>query len=325
MKRCIHGMMVGVLFAALLLAIVPSRALAYATDFENFEPGTRAEDLNVSGVTFSSSPAGAFEVQYGEFMTLSGLSLLEDAVQATAINVPKSVQLRALQACVGDTLRLDFATMQASVSFKYATQDYSGALDVTGYSAGNSVYSNTFTASIPSGGYLPEGVAGFSANVDAVVISAPNGCFAIDDLSTTEASADVPGPDMVYIPPSAVVGRFLVDTPIYTMPDPSAATTPIMTAGMSAWVYGVDPSGHYYLVMFAGSFFWVPVETMGPNYDDVWNGRPLPNNITGGPGSGRFEGGPGSGAFEGGPGSGAFEGGPGSGAFEGGPGSGAFE
>ncbi len=314
MRKIIHGVMVGVLLAALLLVIAPSRALAYATDFEGFDPGTLAEDLNVSGVTFSSSPAGAFVVQFGEFETLSGLVLVDYGAQLSYY-VPKSTLLRAApSSCVGDTLRMDFATVQSSVSFKYAVSDESGALDVTGYNAGNSVYNNTFTASVPSGGYLPEGVAGFSANVDAVTISAPNGCFAIDDLSTTEAGG--PGPDMVYIPSTAVVGRFLVDTPIYTMPDPSAATTPIMTAGMSAWVYGVDPGGHYYLVMFAGSFFWVPMETMGPNYDDVWHGRPLPNGITGGPGSGRFEGGPGSGAFEGGPGSGAFEGGPGSGAFE---------
>ena len=45
---------------------------------------------------------------------------------------------------------------------------------------------------------------------------------------------------------------------------------------MTLWVYGVDASGSYYKVMLAGKFFWVPVNAMGPNYDDVWNGTPLP-------------------------------------------------
>jgi hypothetical protein len=31
--------------------------------------------------------------------------------------------------------------------------------------------------------------------------------------------------------------------------------------------------------MMAGKFFWVPVQTMGPNPDEVWKSRPLPTVV----------------------------------------------
>jgi hypothetical protein len=95
----------------------------------------------------------------------------------------------------------------------------------------------------------------------------------------SSGSANEPGPDMVYIPPTAVVGAFVVTTPIYFAPQADAATTTLMEAGKTVYVYGVDASGKFYKVMLAGKFFWVPVSTMGPNYDAVWQGRPLPTDV----------------------------------------------
>jgi hypothetical protein len=92
-------------------------------------------------------------------------------------------------------------------------------------------------------------------------------------------TGDQPGPDMVPIPSTAVVGAFVATTPIYFAPQADAATTILMEAGKTAWVYGVDASGGFYKVMLAGKFFWVPVKTMGPNYDAVWNGKPLPTDV----------------------------------------------
>lgn len=93
------------------------------------------------------------------------------------------------------------------------------------------------------------------------------------------AAAPVPGPDMVYIPDTAVVGSFVATTPVHYAPLSDAVSTTVMEAGKTAWVYGVDESGEFYKVMLAGKFFWVPVATMGPNYDSVWNGRPLPTVV----------------------------------------------
>ncbi len=98
-------------------------------------------------------------------------------------------------------------------------------------------------------------------------------------LGTQAAAPDVPGEDMVYIPPEAVVGMFLADTPVYYAPQADAVTTIVMEAGKTVWVYGVDSSGQYYQAMIAGHFFWVPVSTMGPNPDTVWNNTPLPQVV----------------------------------------------
>jgi hypothetical protein len=91
--------------------------------------------------------------------------------------------------------------------------------------------------------------------------------------------ADRPGPDMVPIPSTAVVGAFVVTTPIYFAPQADAGTATVMEAGKTVWVFGVDASGQFYKVMLAGKFFWVPVSSMGPNYDNVWRGKPLPTDV----------------------------------------------
>jgi len=89
-------------------------------------------------------------------------------------------------------------------------------------------------------------------------------------------AAGGPGPDMIPLPPTAVVGAFVVSTPIYFAPRADAVTTIIMEAGKTVWVFGLDESGQYYKAAISGQYFWVPRHTLGPNYDEVWLGRPLP-------------------------------------------------
>jgi len=107
-----------------------------------------------------------------------------------------------------------------------------------------------------------------------------NGCPLPPSLPQAQpVPQPVPGPDMVVIPATAAVGTFVAETPCYGSPDPGAATSIIIPAGKTAWVFGVDDGGDFYLVMLAGKFFWVPVATMGPNYDALWGGRPLPFEV----------------------------------------------
>lgn len=96
--------------------------------------------------------------------------------------------------------------------------------------------------------------------------------------ASTGASA-VPGPDMVPIPSGAVVGAVVSDTVAYFAPQADAATQIVIEAGKTLWVYGLDASGAYYKVMLAGRLFWLPASTLGPNYDSVWNGTPLPTTV----------------------------------------------
>lgn len=99
-----------------------------------------------------------------------------------------------------------------------------------------------------------------------------------DDIVVVEPEP-VPGPDLVDIPAGSVVGTVLYDTPVYHSPFPGATSVVEVTAGKTFWVYGVDSSGGFYKVMMSGKFFWLPVDAMGPNYDEVWQGMPLPTAV----------------------------------------------
>lgn len=81
------------------------------------------------------------------------------------------------------------------------------------------------------------------------------------------------------IPSTAVGGAFVADAPVYWKP--GELTNPLVTikAGNTARVLGQDASGQYYKIIWVCDFVWVPKATMGPNYDAVWNGAPLPTNV----------------------------------------------
>ena len=53
------------------------------------------------------------------------------------------------------------------------------------------------------------------------------------------------------------------------------------------WVLGVDESGEYYKIIIACQYLWLPVGVMQPNYDSVWQGRPLPTDVVDGTSPGK--------------------------------------
>jgi hypothetical protein len=99
------------------------------------------------------------------------------------------------------------------------------------------------------------------------------------DAGEPAVQEPVPGPDLVDLPSGSVVGAFVTTTPAYFAPQANAATSTVLDAGKTLWVLGVDASGQFYKVVLAGKYFWVPVSSMGPNYDEVWQGTPLPTNV----------------------------------------------
>jgi len=89
-----------------------------------------------------------------------------------------------------------------------------------------------------------------------------------------------PGCDaLLNIPSTAVGGTFVADAPVYWAP--GKLTSPLVTikAGNSARVIGLDSTGEYYQIIWVCDFVWVPRATLGPNYDAVWNGAPLPTAV----------------------------------------------
>ena len=117
--------------------------------------------------------------------------------------------------------------------------------------------------------------AGASPRLDITYVMSASGSGAISPNTG-------PGPDMIPIPDYAVVGALLRSTPVYYAPDPAAVGTVELEVPMTLWVFGLDQSGQFYLTMLAGRKFWLPVEVLGPNYDDVWHGRPLPTTVVSG-------------------------------------------
>ena len=76
-----------------------------------------------------------------------------------------------------------------------------------------------------------------------------------------------------------MVGAFVSDTPLYFAPRLDAVTGKSIQAGKTLWVTGLSADRAFYQVVLAGDYLWVPAATVGPNYDAVWNGTPLPTTV----------------------------------------------
>ena len=69
--------------------------------------------------------------------------------------------------------------------------------------------------------------------------------------------------------------------------EPGKAAPGVMVNPGTYWVLGVDESGEYYKIIISCEYLWVPVQNMQPNFDSVWQGRPLPTDVVDGTASGK--------------------------------------
>jgi len=88
-----------------------------------------------------------------------------------------------------------------------------------------------------------------------------------------------PGCDQLPMPASTVGGRMLSDMAVSWMPGQLVDPPVVLTAGTAVKVLGLDETRTYYQIAFACDFLWVPIGSVGPNMDPVWNGAPLPTEI----------------------------------------------
>jgi hypothetical protein len=130
----------------------------------------------------------------------------------------------------------------------------------------------TLSYTVPAAG-LPAG----SIGVGYYVFAGDDGSVLVEASCTAGAVA---GCDVLMaLPSTSVVGSFVSDALLYA--EPGVATAPALTlsAGKTAWVLGKDASGEYYKILWVCDYLWVKVGTMGPDYDAVWQGKPLPTNV----------------------------------------------
>lgn len=97
------------------------------------------------------------------------------------------------------------------------------------------------------------------------------------NLTLTGEFVGMPGCDQFMPLDKAVGGKFVAPAMAYWAPGEPTDVT--FDPGTSVLVLGTDASGAYYQVVFACDLLLVPVESLGPNYDEVWQGMPLPTAV----------------------------------------------
>jgi hypothetical protein len=103
-----------------------------------------------------------------------------------------------------------------------------------------------------------------------------NTCYVSPD---DDGDDKVPGCDsFVDLPSTAVVGALTGDANVFWKPGNQADPTITLDAGKTYWVDGLDSTGQYRRILLTCSWWWVEASKVGPNYDDVWHGTPLPTH-----------------------------------------------
>ncbi|MFN8530421.1 MAG: hypothetical protein U0670_17605 [Anaerolineae bacterium] len=122
-----------------------------------------------------------------------------------------------------------------------------------------------------------------SGDITAVVSGKPDDKYWFaqvdlpDDLGTNCSS---PATDCPYpLPAGAVQARVLFSTPAYYAPSLDAQMSPamILPVGESWWVIGAQDGFYHLFITCAARYIWVPAESLGANFDIVWNGAALPD------------------------------------------------
>jgi hypothetical protein len=121
----------------------------------------------------------------------------------------------------------------------------------------------------------------YSRNDFAEVSAAQQQEILADTAVADAACKVIPGCDTtIAIPSTAVVGWFVTSAAAYWRPGQLVTNPPItIDAGKTYYVIGQDQSQQYYKILLGCDFVWVLKSTVGPNFDDVWHGMPLPTAI----------------------------------------------
>lgn len=82
-------------------------------------------------------------------------------------------------------------------------------------------------------------------------------------------------------PPQPLLGQGRVIGPVttYFAPSLNAATNPavVLPVGTSWWILEARDGFYKLFIACQGRYVWVTAESLGANFDVVWNGRPLPD------------------------------------------------
>ncbi len=105
------------------------------------------------------------------------------------------------------------------------------------------------------------------------------GVYGDGDATFSVTTDNCGGGALVSYPDGVVQGRFVADAQLYW--EPGELVTPEVTipAGKTFHAGGLDESGLYRQVLIVCNWVWVPVGTVGPNFEAPWFGTPLNDSL----------------------------------------------
>jgi hypothetical protein len=100
-------------------------------------------------------------------------------------------------------------------------------------------------------------------------------------------TVETPAPATVGVPCGPALiglgqGLLVRTTPLYWAPRKDAASNIVLQTTPDAKTYrvlGVDSTRSFYKIIIACQTYWVPLDTLVPNPDDVWRSAPLPTQV----------------------------------------------
>lgn len=101
------------------------------------------------------------------------------------------------------------------------------------------------------------------------------GVYGDGDATYSVTTDNCGGGVNVNYPEGIVQGRFTTDALLYWEPGKLLDPELTIVAGKHVYAGGLDASGLYRQVLIVCDWLWVPVGTIGPNFDYPWNGTPL--------------------------------------------------
>lgn len=85
-------------------------------------------------------------------------------------------------------------------------------------------------------------------------------------------------PPCVDIPAGSVVGRLTRTAQAFYEPGKQSPGL-LLEAGKAYWAIGYDATGDYVKIVLACQYLWVEADAIGPNFEEPWLGRPLPDRV----------------------------------------------
>jgi hypothetical protein len=140
----------------------------------------------------------------------------------------------------------------------------------------------TTDAPLEDGVYAQPYPAGTMHNTTNVVTVTEGVTTPVISPLQPQATAARPGAQSTEIHDKPVVGTFIKAAKTYWAPDENKPVDPPVTIapGKTLWVFGMDSTYSYYMVLLDAAYLWVHADTLGPTNDGVvWHGDPLPNIV----------------------------------------------